>query len=197
MASLQLPPKIPPRSDASVSSAPPPGQHRGTGAFLPEPLTPEQVADLLSAGFDVTCRPNWGRSAPSAHGWEQVCVYAVLPEATYRYDARQHRLVLVKPGDWRAASGLEDCVATAPVHLVYVVDIDALEQAHAEEHGVLAGADAGCIVENVHRYCDGASLAAVVRGPVDRRRLAQVLGLKPTQHIALAQAVGHPQAPGH
>ena len=83
------------------------------------------------------------------------------------------------------------------MHLVYVVDIDALEQAHAEEHGVLAGADAGCIVENVHRYCDGASLAAVVRGPVDSRRLAQVLGLKPTQHIALAQAVGHPQAPGH
>ena len=151
----------------------------------------------MPVGFDVTRRPNWGRTAPSAHGWQQVCVYAVLPEGTYRYDARQQGLILVKPGDWRAATGLEDCVAKAAVHLVYVVDIDALEQAHAEEHGVLAGADAGCIVENIHRYCDRAGLGAVVRRPADRDHLARVLGLEPTQHIALAQAVGHPEAPGH
>jgi hypothetical protein len=165
-------------------------------AFLPRSLTLEQVSDLLAAAFDVKCSPCWGRSAPAARAWQQVTVYAMFPEATYRYDPYAHRLVLVKTTALSAATGFRDVNATAPVHLVYVVDIDAMEQAHAEEHGVLPGADAGRIVENVYRYCTGAGLATVVCGP-DRHQLAQALGLKPSQRIVLAQAVGHPPAPGH
>lgn len=45
------------------------------------------------------------------------------------------------------------------------------------------------------RYCDGAGLCAVVRGVKDRQRLANALGLKPRQRIALVQMVGHAAQP--
>jgi hypothetical protein len=48
------------------------------------------------------------------------------------------------------------------------------------------------MAQNVYLYCASAGLATVVRGLVDRRRLAVALGLKPTQRIALAQTVGLP-----
>lgn len=171
----------PPRAGGLQSDEAAPRRERAR-AFLPQRLTLEQVSDLLAAAFDVKCSPCWGRSAPSAHAWQQVTVYAMFPEVTYRYDPRAHRLVLVETSASSAATGFRDVIATAPVHLVYVVDIDAMEQAHAEEHGVLPGAGAGRIVENVYRYCTGAGLATVVCGP-DRHQLAQ--------------AVGHPPAPGH
>jgi len=46
--------------------------------------------------------------------------------------------------------------------------------------------------QNVYLYCAAAGLAPVVRGLIDRRRLAHALGLRTTQRIALAQTVGHP-----
>jgi SagB-type dehydrogenase family enzyme len=121
----------------------------------------------------------------------------VLPEGAYRYDAQQHELVLVSSRDLRALTGTQDFVATAPLNLVFVVNFDRMEQLSDEEHGFLAGADAGCIVENIYLYCAGAGLATVVRGLIDRRKLAEALGLTPSQRIALAQSVGHPKTPSH
>lgn len=152
---------------------------------------------MLSTGFNVPCPPSWGRVAPPARSWQEVAVYAVMPDGAYRYDAGAQRLVLVQAGDFRETSGAAGVLALAPALLVYVVDTEALEQPYPEEHGVLAGADPGCIVENIYRHCAGAGLAAVVRAPVDRHHLARLLGLKPSQRIVLAQAVGHAQAPGH
>jgi nitroreductase len=62
----------------------------------------------------------------------------------------------------------------------------------ADDQAFLAGADAGCIAQNVYLFCAGAGLATVVRGLVDRRRLAQALGLSKSERVALAQSVGLP-----
>ena len=62
------------------------------------------------------------------------------------------------------------------------------------EVGFLAGAAAGCIAQNVYLYCATAGLATVVRGLIDRQRLANALGLSTTERITLAQTVGRPVA---
>ena len=67
-------------------------------------------------------------------------------------------------------------------------------EARPQERDFLAGADAGCIAQNVYLYCAAAGLACVVRGLIDRRRLAAALGLAKTQRVALAQTVGFPAA---
>jgi SagB-type dehydrogenase family enzyme len=163
-------------------------------AFLPDPLSLELLAALLWTGFGINRRDTGGRTAPSAHNWQEIDVFAVLPEGAYRYDAKGHRLLLVKAEDLRGATGVQDFVATAPLNLVYVADFARMPEARAEERDFLAGADAGCIAQNVYLFCAGAGLATVVRGLIDRSRLAAALGLSKTQRITLAQTVGRPAA---
>ena len=168
-------------------------KRHSTRDFLPDELSIEQVSALLWAGFGVNRPGSWGRTAPTACDSQEIVVYAVLPEGAWRYDAREHRLLRVRTGDLRALTGTQDFVAVAPLNLVYVVDHEHLqleEGLEPEEHGVLAGADIGCIVENIYLYCANANLATVVRGQIHRRQLGAALGLRPHQRVALAQSVG-------
>jgi hypothetical protein len=56
----------------------------------------------------------------------------------------------------------------------------------------VAAADTGAIAQNVSLYCASEGLGAVVFASIDRERLAPAMGLKPGQHITLAQSVGFP-----
>jgi SagB-type dehydrogenase family enzyme len=165
---------------------------RSTREFLPDPLPIAELSCLLWAAFGVN-RSAGGRTAPSAHNWQEIEVYAVLAEGAYRYDARDHQLLLVSADDARAATGTQDYVAGAPVNLVYVADFGRMTGVPQEDRAFLAGADAGCIAQNVYLYCASAGLGTVVRGLIDRRRLAAALALQPTQRVVLAQTVGHAQ----
>lgn len=159
-------------------------------SFLPDPLSLETLSALLWAAFGVNRHDTGGRTAPSAHNWQEIDVYAVLAEGAYRFDAAKALLRLVKAQDLRGATGTQEFVATAPLNLVYVADFARMQGANAEDRAFLAGADAGCIAQNVYLYCACAGLATVVRGLIDRRRLAAALGLSTTQRIVLAQSVG-------
>lgn len=165
---------------------------RSTRAFRPDPLDLQDVADLMWAAFGVNRSESGGRTAPSAHNWQEITVYAVLPQGAYRYEPSRHALQLVVADDLRAATGVQDFVGAAPLNLVYVADFDRMAEAPGEEQAFLAGADAGCIAENVYLHCAACGLGTVVRGLVDRRRLARALRLQPTQRIVLAQSVGYP-----
>ena len=159
--------------------------------FLSDSLSLEALSALLWSAFGVNRREHRGRTAPSAHNWQEIDVYAVVEAGAYRYDAAAHRLILVKAEDLRALTGLQDFVAAAPLNLVYVADFARMKEARDdEERAFFAGADAGCIAQNVYLHAAAAGLATVVRGLVDRRRLAPALGLASTQRIALAQSVG-------
>ena len=161
-------------------------------AFLPDALPLETLSGLLWAGFGIN--RDGGRTAPSAHNWQEIDIFVVLPEGAFRYEAQGHRLLLVKAEDLRSATGTQDFVASAPLNLVYVADFARMPESKPEERGFLAGADSGCIAQNVYLFCAAAGLATVVRGLVDRARLAAALGLGKTERITLAQTVGYPAA---
>lgn len=167
-------------------------QRRSAREFRPDRPSMEIIAGLLWAAFGIN-RPDTGqRTAPSARNWQEVDIYAVMEDGAYRYDPQASRLQLVKSGDLRALTGLQDFVAHAPLNLVYVVDFERMQDAAVEDREFFAGTDSGVIVQNVYLYCAAAGLATVVRAMVDRKRLAEALGLRSTQRIALAQSVGYP-----
>ncbi len=166
---------------------------RSTREFLPDKLPLESVSTLLWASFGINRRGTGGRTAPSAHSWQETDVYAVLAEGAYRYDARTHRLLLAQPQDLRRLTGIQDFAATAPLNFVYVADFARMTGVRADDREFLAGADAGCIAQNVYLCCAAIGLGCVVRGLVDRRSLAAALGLATTQRITLAQTIGVPQ----
>lgn len=167
-------------------------QRHSVREFAVEAVSADTLSALLWSAFGIN-RPSTGhRTAPSARNWQEIDVFVVLAQGSYRFDAHNHRLNLVKAEDLRSATGTQDFVGEAPVNLVYVANLDCMTGATEEERHFLAGADAGCIAQNVYLYCAGTGLATVVRGLVDRRPLARDLGLRPTQRIVLAQTVGWP-----
>jgi SagB-type dehydrogenase family enzyme len=162
--------------------------------FAPRSLPWELLGTLLWAAFGVNRPATGGRTAPSAHDWQEIEVYAALAEGVYRYDAAAHALRLAVAGDLRRLTGVQDFVGDAPLNLVYVADFARMSGASAEDRTFFASADAGFIAQNVYLVCASAGLACVVRGLVDRRKLAPAMGLRRDQRIVLAQSVGFPAA---
>lgn len=168
---------------------------RSSRSFDPRPLSLELLSALLWSAFGVNRRATRGRTAPSAHNWQETDVYVVTAIGVYRYDAQVHALDALIARDLRAATGLQEFVGSAPLDLVYVADFARMPEASVRDRAFLAGADAGCIAQNVYLFCAAAGLATVLRGLIDRRALATALRLAPTQRITLAQTVGHPARP--
>ena len=164
---------------------------RSTRAFSPRPLPPPLLSTLLWAAFGINRAATGGRTAPSAHGWQEIDVYAALPDALYRYDASAHALLPAAAGDLRALTGTQDYVGSAPLNLVYVADFARMPQASEQDREFFAATDAAVIAQNVYLYCAAMNLAVVVRGLVDRKQLAPAMGLRLEQRIVLAQSVGH------
>jgi SagB-type dehydrogenase family enzyme len=165
---------------------------RSTREFTVKPLSAETLSSLLWAGFGVNRPRGGGRTAPSAHGWQEIGVYAALAEGLYRFDPSAHALDLTVEQDLRALTGVQDFVGVAPLNLVYVADFARMSEASEDDRLFFAACDAAVIAQNVYLYCAAAGLATVVRGLVDRKRLAPAMRLRREQRIVLAQTVGFP-----
>jgi len=170
-------------------------ERRSAREFIPRELPAAVLSNLLWAAFGVNRPETGGRTAPSAHDWEEIDVYVATAGGLYVYDAPAHALRKRLDRDIRGQTGLQDFAAQAPVNLVYVADLSRMVQASAEEKAQYAGPDAGFIAQNVYLFCASEGLATVVRGMLDRQALARLMGLTPQQRIILAQSVGYPAAP--
>jgi SagB-type dehydrogenase family enzyme len=162
-----------------------------TREFDSRALSPQVLSNLLWAANGVN-RPDSGRrTAPSAHDWREIDVYVATAEGAYRYDPPSHTLIHVASADIRRLTGVQDYVATAPLNLVYVADLNRMSGANAEDKAFYSATDAGFIAQNVYLYCASAGLAVVVRGLIDREALGAALGLGTHQRIILGQSVGY------
>ena len=167
-------------------------ERHSTREFSSKALSRQVLSNLLWAAAGVNRPASGKRTAPSARDWREIDIYVTLPEAVYRYDAYTHGLMLVHKEDLRAATGVQDFVAQAPLNLVYVADLSRMTGADVEQKNFYAAADTGFIAENVYLFCASAGLATVVRGSVERDALAAKLGLGKQQRIILAQTLGYP-----
>ena len=181
-----------PRLERGVSLAEALERRASAREFAERPLELPILAGLLWAACGVN-RPQSGqRTAASARNWQEIDVYVVTAEGIHLYDAARQALRHIATGDHRAATGLQDYVARAPVNLVFVADFARMADASHESRNLYAAIDTGIVAENVYLYCAAAGLACVVRGLVDREALAQVLRLGPAQRVVAAQSVGYP-----
>ena len=165
---------------------------RSTRAFAATPLPLQVLSNLLWATCGVNRPDSGGRTAPSAHNWQEIEVYLTLAQGAYRYEAKPHALALVAAADLRAQTGLQDFAGTAPVNLVYVADFARMGAASRSDREFYATADCGFASQNVYLYCASEGLATVVRGALDRDALARALQLRGDQRVILAQTVGYP-----
>jgi len=157
---------------------------------LPEAL----LLRLLWAACGVN-RPDSGkRTAPSARNRQDSPGYAARQDGLFLYDARGHALLRKQDADLRALTGVQGYVATAPVNLVFVADMDQAAGSSQEDRLVTVGLDTGFISQNVYLFCAAEGLATVARTGIDAPALHAAMRLAARERIVLAQCVGYPKA---
>ena len=190
----QLPPPVElpkPKLDGTTTLVQALKSRKTAREFAPRALPLQTLSDLLWAACGVN-RDDGRRTAPTAHNWQEVDAYVVLPQGAYLFDAKAHALRGVVAGDLRELTGKQPFVKDAPVTLVYVADLARMKDASPEDRDLYSATDAGFVSQDVYLYCAANGLATGVRGWVDRPVLAKALGLRADQRIVLAQCVGFP-----
>ena len=162
--------------------------------FAEEPLTLEQLSNLLWAAGGVN-RPEQGKLVyPTAMNVKDLIIFAVTAEGAYKYDPQAHALSEVAKGDFRADTGKQDYVAKAAVCLVYVQDTKAWETLpfKADPEGIKGCGfiHAGSAAQNASLYIASQGWGGVVRTSFDGEKLASVLGLSDGQTVKLVQSIG-------
>ena len=162
-------------------------------AFSSAPLPNAVLSNLLWAAAGIS-RPESGkRTAPTANNRQEVEVYAATAKGLYLYDAKASTLKPILAKDIREMTGKQAFVKDAAVNLIYVADLAKSSAASEGDRTLYAATAVGFMSQNVYLYCASEGLATVVRASIDRPALAEVMKLKPTQKIILAQSVGYPK----
>ncbi|HUU21758.1 MAG TPA: nitroreductase family protein [Phycisphaerae bacterium] len=196
---------VKPQTDGGKSVLAALWERKTTRGISDRKLPPQVLSDLLWSAFGVN-RKNGpgggiGRTAASASNSQEIDVYVAMAEGVYLYEAVPHRLKPVLEGDLRAkvGRGRRGAGATAPVRLIYVVDIARFARARFQEPGLRDAeiqksyyfVDTGLIAGNVYLFAASQGLAAWFHNG-DKPGLARALNLRPDQRVLFAQTVGYP-----
>ncbi len=170
-----------------------------------EPISLRHLADILWAagGVNRITGPfnGPGRTAGSASNSQEIRVYVLREDGVYLYDPGQHRLTPVMAGDLRSLAigrGQQPAGATAPVRLVYVVDLERFKHAGFPEPGLFDPeiqksyyfVDTGLVAENVYLAASALGLGAWFHN-CDKPGIAKALSLKPQELPLFGQTIGH------
>ena len=149
-------------------------ERQSTRAFDQRELSKADLSDLLWAATGIN-RPESGkRTNGTGMNKQEIDVYVCLPEASYFYDFKAHRLVPVSDGDARP-------FPKAPVNLVIVGATDMR----------FTDVDGGIVSQNISIFCAGADLATVARAGMDHAALKKALRLDDTKKLVLNHPVGY------
>ena len=170
-----------------------------------KPISLQALSDVLWAaqGVNRVEGPfgDQGRTAGSASNSQEIYVYVATKEGTYLYEPGAHRLIPVASGDIRPlaiGAGQAPAGATAPVRLIYVVDLERFKHAGFQEPGLhdpeiqksYYFVDTGLIAQNVYVAASSLGLAAWFHN-CNRAALEKKLDLKPHQRALFGQTIGY------
>lgn len=161
---------------------------QSTREYRRDPVPDKCLGHLLwaSCGFN---RPD-KRTAPSAMNRQEISIYVFRTDGIWLYDAKDHSVTMIARGDFRAQTGKQPFVATAPVNLVFVADAKKCgSQEVMEKWGPV---DAAFCAANAGIYCASVGLGGVVRGSYPEEELSKLLKLESHQKVVLAMSIGWP-----
>ena len=167
-------------------------ERHSTREYASKALSNTDLSDLLWAANGINRSSEGKRTAPSAMNRQDIDIYVVLPQGTYLYDAKGHKLNLISEGDHRSAvAGGQAFVNNAPVSLVLVSDLSKLGDAKSNHVQLMGAMDAGIVSQNISIFCSAARLATVPRASMDINQLKKVLKLKESQVPMMNHPIGY------
>jgi SagB-type dehydrogenase family enzyme len=146
-------------------------------------LSREELSRLLWATTGVN-RPDGKRTVPSAMAKYPVDVLAALPEGVYRYEPKDHKLVKVISDDIREKIPRQNAFKKAAMNVLYVINKDKIPNIE------WADIEIGCMGQSLFLEAAAMGMGSCIYAYVQYDTITKALGLKETQILRIAQAVG-------
>ena len=159
-------------------------RRRSLRKFAPEPLTLEEISQLLWSAQGTTGQGG-RRTAPSAGACYPLEVYLVCAEGLFRYLPGEHALEKTMAEDVRTpltAKGHTNVpLPAAPIALVFAAVYERTTQRYGERGIRYAHIDLGHAAQNAQLQAEALGLASVALGAFDDDVITQVLHLPADQ----------------
>lgn len=160
-------------------------------SYKQDDLDLQTLSNLLWAANGFNRRDEQKRTAPTSRNRQEMEVYVAMKSGLYYYDAWENKLNLKIAEDIRAATGLQDFPAVAPVNLIFVANMEKAEDPASERQHYSSHINTGYIAQNVYLFCASEGLATVSRAWLDKDVLSEAMQLDSLKKIILCQTVGY------
>ncbi len=180
-------------------------RRRSIRNYTSEPLTLQEVGQLLWAAQGIT-EPKWGfRTAPSAGGTYPLEIYIVvsmngvndLPPGVYRYIPQHHSVILVATGDKTsdlAVAALDQpWVAEAKMSIVIAAVFERTTDRYGERGVRYVYMEAGHASQNIYLQAVALNLGTVVIGAFHDEQVQKVVGMPVNEKPLYVSPVGRPK----
>jgi SagB-type dehydrogenase family enzyme len=184
-----------PQTEGGMSLADALATRRSVRGFTDEPLSTEQISQLLWSAQGITA--DWGgRTAPSAGALYPLEVYVVTAGGASHYLPEGHRLEILSGADLRgplaAAAHGQSAVADAPVVFVIAGVTSRTSAKYGERAERYVQLEAGHACQNLLLQAVALDLGGVPMGAFADSEVRSVLGLPSGQAPLYLVPVGHP-----
>ncbi|MBW6499373.1 MAG: SagB/ThcOx family dehydrogenase [Bacteroidales bacterium] len=168
-------------------------QRASVTAFSSEPLSNQDLSDIIWAANGINRPAEGKRTAPSARNSQDIDIYVIKEDGAYFYNPAEHSIELIAPGDHRGlVTGRQVNMANAPVMLVLVSDISRFSGSDDALKMRWGAMDAGIVSQNIAVACAGLGMVTRPRASMDVAGLQQLLKLNDSKHLMLNHPVGYP-----
>lgn len=174
--------------------------------YTDQPITMQQVSQLLWAAQGIT-RPSWGgRTAPSAGGTYPLEVYLVvakngvegLTAGVYQYIPQRHEITLTVLGDrvsnLSAAALNQSWVADARINIVIAAVYERTTDRYGERGVQYVHMEAGHAAQNLYLEATALNLGMVSIGAFNDEQVQKVCELPKEQKPLYVIPIGHPRS---
>ncbi len=185
---------------------------RSIRSYRDEPITIEQLSQLLWAVYGINEPRRGFKTTPSAGATYPLVIYVVvgsngvslgngsfLKPGSYRYDPYSHSLHLVKEGDLRddlARAALDqEWVREAPINIVICAIFERTTRVYGERGYRYVYIEVGHAGQNIYLEATALGLGTVAVGAFYDDAVRLVIGAKPNEHPLYIMPVGVPTKP--
>jgi len=170
-------------------------RRRSIRSFTSEPLTMQEISQLVWAAQGITLTKGGYRTAPSAGALYPIEVYVVTAAGLYHYEPESHKLRVLKRTDLRgelARAALDQqCVRTAAADFVISAVYDRTTRKYGERGRRYVHIEVGHVGQNIQLQAVALGLGSVTIGAFRDEGVKTVLALPADHEPLYIIPVGH------
>ena len=179
-------------------------KRRSIRHFSGKPLSLAALSQILWAAQGVTDSDTGFRSAPSAGALYPLELYVVarkdgvkgLPEGVYHYESKEHRLTLVRSGDFsselEAATWDQEIVKGASATIVMTAVLSRTAVKYGRRASQYVFQESGHAAQNVFLQAAALGIGTVAMGAFSEGAVRRVVGAGPDERPLYVQPLGVP-----